>query len=229
MQETLASYSRSMEKTSDPKAKAQIKAQRDAYLLLQRKFTGKNQAELLKENETQTEIETKNLNTANESLNNLVQLNKSNAQTLEIARMQLEASPDLQKYLEQKGIEYAKTGNMDALNALESFSPGIAERSKKATDWRPELSYSSAKGQFGTKFATGVPTLVGERGPEWMVPPRGAQIYPHGILPPASADQQRGGVGGGGTKTISITINASANPQQIANVVQTTLHNMNIV
>jgi hypothetical protein len=195
-----ATYNASIAAATDPKVKAQLIAQKAAFekLVEEGKASNASDAELIKSNEDSAKTETESLAVANKTLEQLVQLNSENANILDLAK----TDPEKAKAL----LTTPAVISMGPSNMMSPFG-------------------MHAK---GTKFATGDPIVVGDRrGPEIMTPPRGAQIFPHGILPPATI---RGNAdkGAGAEKHFNITINASANPQQIANVVQSTIYQMNI-
>ncbi len=80
-------------------------------------------------------------------------------------------------------------GTLGAANAYESILPGIASQSTPGNGLTPQYAE-------GTDFAPGGPSLVGERGPELVNLPTGAQVVPNNRLSTLGALAGGGGFGG---------------------------------
>jgi hypothetical protein len=93
--------------------------------------------------------------------------------------------------------------------------PGVREAMKfiqlLPTDWRPSSKYpgkfTPAARAFGGSIAQNMPYLVGERGPELMIPNNSGYMLPNTGLRALQAPGDLRAAGGGATINASVTIN----------------------
>lgn len=89
------------------------------------------------------------------------------------------------------------------------YLQGLANK-LAASDFGPGGGGKGPNNATGTRYWAGGGTWVGEKGKEWVEPPRGSKIYPHGMMPADAVKfaPQLAATGGPGGLTLNVNVTA---------------------